>query len=102
MTHIETRPLSVAVHGGPTLLRLGLEQAVTRAGLALAPSDVQADLQIVGTKRVAPSMPVVILRLDADLITITITASQLSSLGPEPIALLAAALDLAVTVRHTR
>ena len=96
MSHIASRPFAVQVHGTPTLLRLGLEQAVTRAGLALAPSHVQADVQIVGTKRATPSVPAVILRLDADLLTITITASQLSRLGPELISLLATALDLAV------
>jgi hypothetical protein len=87
-------PLCVEVHGTPTLLRLGLEQAVTDAGLALAPTDVYADVRIIGTRRVTPSSPAVTLQLDVDLLTLTITASRASTLGPQLIALLAAALDL--------
>lgn len=40
-------------------------------------------------------MPAVILRLDADLLTVIITASEMSSLRPELIALLTMALDMA-------
>jgi hypothetical protein len=96
MTNGAERPLTVQVHGAPTLLRLGLEHAVNSAGLALATTPVQADVQIVARKRATPSVPAVALRLDADLVTLTITAKQLSSLRPELITLLAAALDLAV------
>lgn len=95
MSHTAPRLLAVEVHGAPTLLRLGLEQAVTRAGLSLARADVQADVHILGTKRASPSMPAVILRLDADLLTVVITARDMSSLRPELIALLAMALDMA-------
>ena len=97
MSHTAPRLLAVEVHGAPTLLRLGLEQAVTRAGLSLARADVQADVHIVGTNRATPSTPAVILRLDADLLTVIITAREPSSLRPELIALLAAALGMANT-----
>jgi hypothetical protein len=92
--HATAPPLCVEVHGTPTLLRLGLEQAVADAGLAVAGTDVYADVRIVGTRRAQPASPAVTLQLDVDLLTVTITASKSASLGPQLVALLAAALDL--------